>query len=386
MVPDNLRAALMAATFGSLVVLSGVGIGGVVAAQQPSEHVQSPQPTQLSTVDPGGENESSPSGDEVVERFEERIESLETLAMTYETNVTVDENTTLTTTQTIWADYENDRIRTERETNQTHTITVRNETGTVTYDVENNQVNRFNTSGDMSQLTPVDGLVNDTEITYEGRERLDGQETYRLSVTPNTSNELSGSLNVTVWLDTETYYPTTVTSELEGGDHDYEMTAQLRNVTLNEPIDDDRFTIDVPEDAEEPDYSVPEVTNYDSLSALRDDTNRSVPSPDVPDTYSFEQGYVTNGDDYHSITLRYTNDDDETLHVVKRPATEYDFDESDQYERIGVGNATGYYSEYEFDGNTTSVVVLPCEDTTYSVSGDLSRHGTVDVAESLTCE
>ena len=402
MVPDNLRAAVLAVTLGSLVTLSGVGIGGAVAAQQPSDAEQSTQlsfedPDRDSDSDPDNENQNenenetdsgpaSPSGDEVVERFEERVESLDTLVLTYETNVTLDGNATMWTERRMWVDYENDRIRTETETERTHSITVRNESRTVTYDVENQQVNRFDTVGNLSDPTPVGDLVTDTELTYEGRERLDGEETYRLSATPTDANEASGTADVTVWLDAETYFPTKMTSELTGDDYEYEATAHFRNVSLNETLDDDRFTIDVPEDAEEPDISPPNVTTYGSLSELREETNRSVPSPDVPDAYDFERGHVMDDEDYQSITLRYATDDGETLHVVKRPATEYDFGESDVYEPVEVGNATGYYSEYEYDGNTTSAVVLPCEGTTYSVSGDLSRAGSIDVAESLACE
>jgi outer membrane lipoprotein-sorting protein len=388
MVPDNLRAAVVAVTLGSLVALSGVGIGGAVAAQQPTDAVQS---TQLSFEDPGPDPDSdsdsaSPSGEDVVERFEERVDSLDTLVMTYETNVTVDGNTTMGTERRMWVDYEHDRVRTETETDRTHVITVRNESQTVTYDVENEQVNRFDTVGNLSDPTPVGDLVTGTELTYEGRERLDGEQTYRLHATPTDANETSGTVDVTVWLDAETYFPTKVTSELDGGDYDYEMTGQFRNVSLNESIDDDRFTVDVPEDAEEPDVSPPNVTTYESLSELRNETDQSVPSADVPAGYGFERGHVVDDEDYQSITLRYATDDGENLHVVKRPATEYDFGESDVYEPVEVGNTTGYYSEYEYDGNTTSVVVLPCEETTYRVSGDLSRAESIDVAESLGCE
>jgi outer membrane lipoprotein-sorting protein len=396
MVPDNLRAAVLAVTLGSLVALSGVPIGGAVAAQQPSDDGQS---TQLSFEDPNPDSDpdsenrnetdsdpASPAGEDVVERFEDRVESLDTLVMTYETNVTIDGNTTMGTERRLWVDYENDRVRTETETNRTHTITVRNESRTVTYDVENERVNRFDTAGNLSDPTPVGDLVTGTDLTYEGRERLDGEETYRLNATPTDANETAGTVDVTVWLDADTYFPTKVTSELSGGDYDYEMTGQFRNVSLNESLDDDRFTVDVPEDAEEPDISVPNVTTYESLSELREETDRSVPSPDVPEPYDFERGHVIDDEDYQSITLRYATDDGENLHVVKRPSTEYDYDESDVYERVEVGNATGYYSEYEYDGNTTSVVALPCEGTTYSVSGDLSRAESIDVAESLGCE
>jgi outer membrane lipoprotein-sorting protein len=306
--------------------------------------------------------------------------------MAYETNTTINGNTTITSERRMWVDYENDRVRTEWETNRTHVITVRNESGMMSYDVENNQVNRFNVSVDMADVTPVDGLVTDTEIAYEGRDRIDGEEAYLLTVTPTNASDPLGSPNVTVWLDTDTYFPTVMTSELDDGETDFEQTTRFRNVSLNASIPDDRFTIDVPDNATEPEQSLPKVTEYDSLSSLREDTNQSVPSADIPDAYTFEEGYVIADDDYHSVTLRYVTEDDESLTVVKHLPMEYNFSESDRYETIDVGNHTGYYTEYEYDGNTTSVVVVPCEDTTYRVSGDRSKGETVGVADSLTCE
>jgi len=387
MVPDNLRGALVAVTLGSLVALSGVGIGGVVAAQQPSDDVPSTQLIHAPSDGPDETNDTStPTGDEVVERFEERIESLESVVMAYETNTRINGNTTRTSERRMWVDYENDRVRTEWETNRTHVITVRNESRMVSFDVENNQVNRFNVSADMGHVTPVNTLVTDTEITYEGRDRVDGEETYRLTMTSTNASDPLGSVNVTVWLDTDTYFPTVVTSELDDGEHDFEQTTRFRNVSLNASIPDDRFTLDVPDNATEPEQSLPNVEEYDSLSSLREDTNQSVPSPDVPDTYTFNQGYVIAGDEYHSVTLRYVTDDDESLTVVKHPPMEYNISESDRYETIDVGNHTGYFIEYEYDGNTRSVVVLSCENTTYHVSGDRSKDETVSVADSLTCE
>jgi len=205
-------------------------------------------------------------------------------------------------------------------------------------------------------------------------------------VTPANTSGLSGSVDVTVWLDAETYFPTAMKSELEDSEYNYSITAQFRNVSLNESIPDDRFTIDVPDDAKEPEQSVPDVRSYDSLSVLRNDTNRSVPSPDVPGVYSFEDGYVTDGGEYYSVTLQYATEDGRTLDVVKRPPTEYNFSDSDTFEPVDAGNHTGYYRNYEHDGETTSVVVIPCETTTYSVSGDLvGRERLFAVAESIGC-
>lgn len=381
---NNLRAALIAVTLGTLVALSGIGIGAATLSQQPSAVEQPAEVTQTTVAD--AENGTSPADDDVVEAFEERIESLETVEMTYEMNATFDGDQTMTSEQTVWADYENDRIRTETESDQTETITVRNESKTVTYDVENNQVHRYDNSGDAGPQTIVDQLLSNGEYTYEERESLDGEETYRLDVTPTNTGDVS-DVDATLWLDTDTHFPTQLTTSYGGDDYDYETTVTFRNVSLNEPIPDERFTIDIPDDAEEPDYSVPDRTSYDSLSALEEDTDRSAPAPDVPDAYSFEEGHVTDGDDYHLVTLQYTTDDGETLRVSQQQSeTNYDYGESDRYDEVDVGDHTGYYAEFEYDGETTSILDVNCENNSYSISGDLSKEESIEVAESLACE
>lgn len=385
MVPDNPRAALVAGTFGLLVLLSGLGVGGAVATQQPADVVQSAQPTEV-PADGIAENDSPPSGEEVVASFTERMSSLDTIVMTYETNVSVDDGDPMITEQAMWIDYENDRVRTEAETDRTETITVRNESQTVTYDVENDQVNRYDRNGETSPGTPLDGLVENSEFSYEGRERVDGRQTYRLDVIPTNSSSMPDSVSATLWIDSDTYFPAKTVTESETDEHDFRMTAHFRNVTVDEPIAEERFTIDVPDDAEEPDYSLPERTTYESMSGLRDDTSRSVPAPAVPETFSFEQGRVVNGEDFRSITLRYASDEGERLNVVVRPTFEYDYSESERYETVDIASDSGYYTEYEFDGETTGRLVIPCEDDTYSISGNISEDEITNVGESLACE
>ncbi|WP_136718505.1 DUF2092 domain-containing protein [Halorientalis salina] len=386
MVPDNLRAALIAVTFGALVVASGVTGAAAMTDQSPTAE-QPEEQTESTSSDADEQTDSpSPDGEEVIETFEERVSSLDTLVMAYETNVTMNDNRTMTTLQEMWVDYENDRIRTETETDRTETITVRNESKTVTYDVENNQVNRFDNTGDTGPKTMVDRMLNNSELSYDGRERLDGEQTYRLEVTPTNTDGMDGSVDATVWLDTDTYFPTKMATNIDSGESEYEMTAQFRNVTLNESIPDDRFTVDIPDDAEEPDHSMPNRSTYDSLSALQDNTNRSVPDPDVPDAYNFDRGDVIDGDDYHAITLRYTNGDGESLHVATRSATGFNYSDSEQFDAVDVGNQTGYYTDYEYNGNTTSILVLDCADNSYSLSGRLSKEEIIDIGESLDCE
>lgn len=384
MVPDTPRATLTAVAISTLLLLSSIGTGGAAVSQQPPAVDRPAHDVQFTPSNAADANDStSPDGDEVIERFEERLASLETALMTYETTMQSDDRT-ITTERRLWLDRENSRVRTETETNRTNRITVRNESTIVTYDVENNRVNRINRSGETTPQTLLEPLVNGSELTYEGREQIDGESAYRLDVEPSNALD-SDSVNVTLWLDSETYFPTRITTVSGSGDAAFTSTIRIQNVTLNEPIPDDRFTIDIPEDADRRDHSTPDRTTYDSLSALQEDTAGPTPAPDVPDAYTFEKGVVTTGTDHDSVSLRYAADD-ELLYVMQRSTSGYDFGESDTFQEVDVGNDTGYYTEYEFDDDTTSVIVLPCGDVTYSVSGHLSKNESISVAESLGCQ
>jgi outer membrane lipoprotein-sorting protein len=384
MVPETNRATLAAVLLGSLVALSGIGTGAAALAGQPAAVEPSTAHGQSLPADAANDS-SRPAGEEVVESVRERVASLDTLVMTYESSVTVDGEQSMTTERRLWADYENDRVRTETETDRVDVITVHNESGTVTYDVENEQVNRIEGDDWSGPETPVDRFLDESDLTYETRERLDGELTYRLEMTPADGESTAWLDRATVWVDADTFFPTkfVVDSEVDGST--YESTTRIRNVSLNEPIPDERFTIDIPADAEESSYSVPERTSYDSLAALQDGTDRTAPSPDVPDAYRFVEGYTVESEDYAAMGLRYATEGGETLHVSKRPAADYDYDETDMYEELDVGDRTGYYTEYEFDGETMSTLVLDCTDSTYTVFGGLSQSESVDVAESLGC-
>jgi len=383
MVPSNLRAALLAVTFGSLLVCSSVVTGAAVASQQPTLE----QPAQTTQPPADANNSSAPDDDAVVETFRDRFTSIETVVMTIETDIQVNDNRSMSTEQRLWVDYENDRVRSEIDFNGTETVTVRNESKTVMYNAEENTVSTFNNTGSVGSPNMIRGILNNSELTYEATERLNGEQTYRVSVTPTDANAMArfDSVEATLWIDAETYFPEKFHAVTDSDDSGYEMTTRFRNVTLDEAIPDSRFEIDVPDDAEKPDYAS-NIETYDSLTAVEESTNLTVPNPEVPEAYNFEEGTVFNGSDYRSVSLRYESDDGETIRVSARGATEYDYDEQDSFETVAVSGHYAYYTEFDYDGNTTSSLVLPCEDTTYSVHGGLSKSGTIEIAESLDCE
>jgi hypothetical protein len=279
-------------------------------------------------------------------------------------------------------DFENERMRVERNSSYGETITVRNQTGTVVYNVGENTVSRYNYTFEDRYGTQMglETLVNTSDVTYEGTETIDGTEAYRLEVEPE-SQYGNLSSNVTLWLSTDTTLP--VRFEMSSsGEYSYEVTQRFTNVTVNETIPADRFTIDIPEDAEQPDYSTPEFYNYDNESTLRANTSQSVPDPDVPANYSFDSGYVIEGDDYDSVTLTYTADS-ESLTVSKRNGTGYNYSQHDEFEAVSIGNQTGYYNEFDYGESNISILVWEAGDHQYTVYGSLNESETIDVAESI---
>jgi len=398
--PDTLKAPLVAVLLGALLVLAGVTTGAVQIPQQ--DTATDAQPTQTPTDDDtdGGENDDEPTtatkqntenltGDRILSTFQNRSDSLDTLVMTAETNITTDDNETHSTEKKIWVDYENKRIRTERTSDYGETITVRNESTTVTYNVEENSVSRFNSSVTDRQFDPtgLERLINNSDATFEGREQLDGEETYRLSLEPYmTGTPVTGSVNITVWLDAETYFPKQAHSAVSSENYSFETTQHYRNVSLNESLSDDRFTIDVPDDAEEPSSSDFDMTSYESLSNLQANTTQDVPSPTLPENYSFESGYIVEHDNDTSLTLRYTAEENERLTVSQRSGDGFNYSESDAFESVEVGSQTGWYNEYDAGDTTVAMVAWDCDGSRYTVSGPLEKSETIDIAESIHCE
>jgi outer membrane lipoprotein-sorting protein len=382
MVPDNPRAALLAVTVGSLLVVSSVATGAAAVSPSPTPEQPSPAMHTADTDQP-----TLPDNGSVVETLRDRLSSLDTVVLTVQREIRLGENRTRTSERRVWVDYENNRVRTERATNRSETITVRNESQIVIYNAGENTVSRFNSTGNFTAHTTVDGMLNTSELAYEGTEQLDGEQTYRLNMTSTYTESMpdSRSRNATLWVDAETLYPEQVHVDIDSENFAYETNVRFQNVTLNASIPDDRFTVDVPDDAEEPSYES-NVETYESLSALENGTNHTVPNPDMPDDYSFEEGQVLDQSEYHSVTLQYEAGDNETATVLARGPTDVNLSDSERYDEVDVGNHTGYYTELESgadDDDTTALFVLPRDNTTYNVIGDLSKSETIGIAESL---
>ncbi|SEP33242.1 protein of unknown function, partial [Halorientalis persicus] len=162
----------------------------------------------------------------------------------------------------------------------------------------------------------------------------------------------------------------------------YTMTMQFSNVSLNDDLSDSRFTIDIPANASEPGPQHHERHTFDSLSDVRSEAEMSVPSPEVPDGYEFESAYLSEGDDYSVVRLRYTNGSDGDVSLSKRSDTGYNYSDNDVFEAVDIGNRTGWYNE--FDGN--SILIWESANHTYTLYGDISKSETIEIAEPIQGE
>lgn len=374
MVPTDSRRALSTAVLAVLLIVGG-GISGVALANPTPAAADAPT-TNASTPADTDTNES-----DVVSDLRDRIDSLETVTMTQEMEVTTDGDTITTTTQ-IWADLEDTQLRQEVVDSeyQEGVITVRNESTTIIYDPDDNTVQKHDSR--LERVLPtVKTLANESIVEYDyvGDTEVNGQTVHKLSAEP-LQQPTDADTNITVLVDPETNFPVQLRSSSTSGSINYTSTLTFTNVTLDAEIPDSRFEIDIPENATEPDLG-PEVLRFDSIDSLQSAADLSVPDPDVPSDYSFERGRIIDGDSFYSVSLSYSNGTDHLTVSVQADESPVNYENIDSYEQVQIGDETGWYASY--DG--FSALNWDCGGQAYSIYGSASKDTVTDVAASIDC-
>jgi len=386
MVPDSLRSSLPALLLVGMIALSGC-LGAVAPGDSATETelddptTESPDEraaTTTETTESDAEASDPPTDEELTDRFQERVSGLDSISMTQEISYVIDGNETTTETRT-WARLDTGETRTETLSSEATSgdVTIINESTMQRYDESEETVTVYDRSGsDQSTVgTTFGGLANAT-LEYEATEQVDGERTYRVSITP--ANTVGTDVNVTGWIDAETYFPVRYESIAQTGEYNVSTTVEYENVTLNPELPDSTFTFeDLPDDVTFETYETPDTETYDSHEALSAASNISVPDPDVPEGYEFESGMTVTGNDEH-VTLTYTNGTDE-FSVTKIDAAHGSTGSSG--ENVTVGDHQG---TYDSAGNT-AMVTWTCDGQTYSVYGPFDRDALVEIAESMGC-
>lgn len=364
---DRSRTGVLLALLLTVSVLS-TGIAGVTLADDSSTIAEQP----VEDSDP------APDGDAVVENFTERIETLETVEFT-RTAVTEFDNNTTSTTVRVVADLENSRKRAETVESSygNNTTTVTNETHMTVYDADENTVRTIQYESQGASVLPqLTRLANDSLVEYEfaGTGTVNGEEVYRLDATPK---QTYGDQNVsmTVAVDTDTYFPVQLSSDVSGGQYDINTTQTYSNVLINQDVPDSTFELDVPADATKQSYDGPEVRSYDEFDSLQSETNLSLPSAELPGDYEFESAQTIEGDGYYSVSLTYDNGEDR-VHVSVQDDSPFDWSERDGVEAVRLGEETGYYNDYDDYG----FLYIDTSEQSYNVYGQLEKDVLIEIA------
>jgi outer membrane lipoprotein-sorting protein len=327
--------------------------------------------------DSQGADDGEPSGEEVVERFEQRMESLESFVAVQRTSATYDDNEINTTSQ-LWVRLDTGEYRQETIAPEENagTVSVVNRSVMATYSPQNNEYTVFpNQSADPEQpMTTMEFVLQDAELSYEDTVRLDGERTHRLAAAPNESAGFD--TNVTLWVDAETYFPSRI--ELSFSDEVNATTVvEYEDAILNWSIPNSTFALDPPEDAERSEFTSPNLTTFDAREDLVANASMTVPDPDLPANFTFESATLTEGET-RNVRVVYSNGSAE---ITVNKINDTQAMPSDG-ETVQIGDREGRYQSFANDG----MVVWTCEGNTYSVIGPASEERLTTIAESMVCD
>jgi len=339
------------------------------------ETTATPTPTPTPTATP-----APPASAAALEAtFESRMTSLSSFTATRSQTTSMDNRTSSMTTD-VWIRLSTGEYRTEvvaPEERAGNTVVAGDDTMWV-YDEARNTVSTYNRSSygtANASVAVVTGLATSYDVTDYERATLDGRETYRVTLVPETDPGNSVETTVTAWLDTETYFPVTVEQSYDLENRSISTRTHYENVTLNATIPDERFTFDPPANATVESADLPDTQTFDSLESIRESVDVSVPDPEVPEGFEFQQGTLV---EYNHTTISLNYENETSRLSVSKLSSERSLDGG---ENVTVGDHDGHLRSY---GDTT-LVTWTCDGWTYSVSGTIDRAELLDVARSIEC-
>jgi outer membrane lipoprotein-sorting protein len=252
------------------------------------------------------------------------------------------------------------------------------------YDPARNQVTKMELREtecgpfDMDYTEIIRSLLNETDLSYEGTESVNGRSAYVLNITPRDETELVQDItNTRAWVDCENWM--LLGMEIYDPDGNLAVKTEYRDITFNTGIPDSEFIFEVPEDAvvvEESfeDRMPREMTLEDARVNLAFDMN--TPSY-LPDGCEFDHAVVFGE---NKVSLMYTNGS-ELLHISEwvGDAVDHIEPEISDPEVVSINGTDGEFGSV-FGINTLQ---WSADDIEYSLSCTLAKEEMLRVAESV---
>jgi len=196
---------------------------------------------------------SEMSADEIASMMEAKQESIEDFSATMVMTLSFGGETT--TTQVLMMTKSPDKSRFEyiEPAELAGRVMVTNGSTMWRYDPTKNQVTEMELREtecgplDMDYTEIIRCLLNETDISYEGTESLNGRSAYVLNITPRDETELVRDIsNIRAWVDCENWM--LLGMEMCDPDGNLAVKSEYRNITFNTGIPDSEFIFEVSED------------------------------------------------------------------------------------------------------------------------------------------
>jgi outer membrane lipoprotein-sorting protein len=212
-------------------------------------------------------------------------------------------------------------------------------------------------------------------VSYEGTETVDGREAYVVHVAP--AND-TAAYEQTIWVDTQRFFPVKKRTAWTTDGERTVVTTTYTNVSYDTGVSEDAFVPEFPDNTTVTVPETPETQTYESVSALRADTDIRVPSPDIPPGYELTYATQTRGQ-IHSVGLRYVNRT--SLITVAK------------YDRLADESGQNTSDAVTIDGrpaqvsrDLTASVSWNCADYRYTIRGEgVSADQLIAIGQSVGC-
>ncbi|WP_353633834.1 hypothetical protein ABSL23_11345 [Halobacterium sp. NMX12-1] len=216
------------------------------------------------------------------------------------------------------------------------------------------------------------------EVEYLGTRTVDGRTAHGFELT--AVSEATLTIDQTLWLDSQYYYPLQTSHRFDYGNRTIETRTRLENVTFDPDLPSGAFDFDVPENATVTETNA-STQSFNSANALAERVNFTVPEPEAPAGYEFEEARYVGGN-VTQASLQYVTADGEQLTVTKTTAGP-DARGFASGENVTVAGRTGQYVTTP----RAAFVSWSCGDTHYAVvATDLDKETLLAVADSAGCE
>ncbi len=161
---------------------------------------------------------------------------------------------------------------------------------------------------DLDYLKLIGMMMNESDFSLEGIEKVDGRTTYVIDMSPKDESDFGMFGGMKVWVDKETWMP--LKMEMKDADGNPMYSIEYRNFQTNTGISDEEFQFEIPEGAEVKtmdEFVLPESI---TLEEAREEATFDILVPSyIPDGYEFDHAMVIQGF-VETVSLTYKNGDE----------------------------------------------------------------------------